>query len=583
MNFWLRTLIFVTVVGAQINLSLKRQNQPPARKEGRSLIRRDRDHTRPIDLRHDSDLGLYCGNRKLIQHIDDTPVVTAFVGTPGQSLDLQIRSDQALSWFPSSNSTYCIEDVYRTCASHGSFNQGLSSTFRITPQTFERQQALANGTIQVIAKGYGFNDTLVVGDVGVDNLTMGISYESGPFNSGVLGLGYGGSEADLPEENLATQLVAKGLIPTAAYSIWLNDENATSGSLLFGAIDKAKYEGDLIIIDSFNSTAFSLMVYLSSVEATSPSGTDVFQSPSSQFPVGFAIGVASTSLPSPLAQHMWAVASAEYWSNLSIPVIPCALRDSAGSYRFRLGGVQGPIIEVPLKKFAWPPDRSASYFEESGVTVGGNETMCLFTILNTSNPSNYFIGEDFMQAAYFSVDLYNEEIAMAPAKYNTNDTDIVTFVAHGAEAPSATYARSQPTEKPSSIARTTSFPAFTPSATYSAAAGFASLTNTATTPTQTAESHNVLSTGAKAGIGVGVPLAVILVGGIIAFAFWRRKRGQPPPYTPEPLPAETEPEPKTPRSPASELPVSEPRSISELSPSLVSPLAEMSGEPAAKA
>ncbi|KAI1074367.1 aspartic peptidase domain-containing protein, partial [Whalleya microplaca] len=559
MNFLLRVLIFVTVVGAQIILDLQRQKRPPAANKGRSLIRRDRDHTQPIDLRHDSDLGLY--------------YVTTQVGTPGQTLDLQIRSDEALSWFPSSNSTYCINDIYRTCASHGSFNQGLSSTFQITPQTFARTQTLVNGTQIITAKGYEFNDTLVIGDVGVTNLTMGIAYASGASNSGVLGLGFGGTEADLPDDNLLVQLVAKGLIPTAAYSVWLNDENSSSGSLLFGAIDRAKYEGDLIIIDSFNSSSFNLMIYLSSVAAISPSGTDVFQTSSSQYPVGFVIGVASTTLPSPLAHHIWAVAGAEYWSNLSVPVIPCTLRDSAGSYRFGFGGDQGPSINVSLKKFIWPPDRSALLFQQRGLTISGNTTMCLFTIFNTSSPSEYYIGEDFMQAAYFSVDLYNEEIAMAPAIYNTNDTDIVTFRAHGAEAPSAIYAQSQPTEKPTSIATITSFPAFTPSSSYNAAAGFASLTNTAgPTPTQTAEAQSRLSTGAKAGIGVAVPLAVILLGGV-AFAFWRRRRNQPPRYTPEAPP----PEPKTPKSPVSELPVSE-TPISELSPTTVSPPVEMPGD-----
>ncbi|KAI1341831.1 aspartic peptidase domain-containing protein [Xylariaceae sp. FL0016] len=510
-------------VAAQVQLDIQRRDmgRAGATTTTRSRLRRDEAHTQPIDLRHDRSVGQY--------------FVTGSVGTPGQALDLQIRTDQSLSWFPSSNSTYCIEDVFRTCAEHGSFSQNLSSTFQISNETFERTQTLRNGTKNIIAQGYHFNDTLGVGDVSVDNLTMGIAYDFGVFNSGILGLGYGGEESGLPDDNLAVQLVAKGLIPTAAFSVWLNDENSTAGSLLFGAIDQAKFEGDLIIIDSFNSSAFGSMIWLSYVEASSPSGTDVFQTDDSEFPLGFALGTASTTLPDPLAKHMWAVAGAEYWYNSSIPIISCDMRYSAGSYAFRFGGSQGPLISVSLRHFVWPPDRSYEYFQELSITNVANGSACVFTLLNTTDPSNYFVGENFLQAAYFVMDLYNEEIAMAPTRFDVDDTDIVTFLAHGAEAPSATYASSQPTAKPTIIENTTSLPAFTPSSSYAAAAGFASLTNTATiaSPTSTSQSSGSLSTGAKAGIGVGVSLGVILVA-LASFLLYRRRRRQTVPrYTPE--------------------------------------------------
>lgn len=110
MRFFLAVLVAtaITTAQAQIQFDLRRQSGTLANSKRRGSTYRSgrRDETVPINLRHDDGLGVY--------------FVTAIVGTPGQTLDLQVRSDQALSWFPSSNSTYCIQDLYRTCAEHGS-------------------------------------------------------------------------------------------------------------------------------------------------------------------------------------------------------------------------------------------------------------------------------------------------------------------------------------------------------------------------------------------------------------------------------------------------------------------------------
>lgn len=594
MRFFLAVLVATAITTAQAQIQFDLRRQPRTRtnnkRRGSTYHSVRRDETVPINLRHDDGLGVY--------------FVTAIVGTPGQTLDLQVRSDQALSWFPSSNSTYCIQDLYRTCAEHGSctseskvtsiirrcvtnspdslslVNQNLSSTFQITTTEWERSQTLLNGTRRLIEKGYIFNDTLTIDDVSVSNLSMGVSYESGPFNSGILGLGYGGDEMTLPHDNLVVQLVSKGMIPTESYSIWLNGDDAKAGSLLFGAIDTTKYDGDLTIIQFFNTPDLHSRIWLSSLEASSPSGTDVLHG-DPPFPLVFAIGTTTTSLPSDLAQHMWAVAGAEYRSDLSVPVISCNLRDSAGSYRFRLGGPEGPLVNVPLENFIMTPSISADWFEESNVPA--NDSLCIFSIVNTTNATQWWIGEDFLRATYLVVDLYNQEVAIAPqVKYNVTESNIVPFVAHGAEVPSATYAPSQPTETPTTIPTTTFVEVFT-SSTYAAAAGFASLTNTPTPqPTQaTVPSSGGLSRGAKIGIGVGVPLGVILLG-LLAFAFWRYMWSQRPPrYSPEGEAAQpvSELPPKesivTPELPGAEVSTINQSSPAELSPSTSPGLSSM--------
>jgi hypothetical protein len=66
---------------------------------------------------------------------------------------------------------------------------------------------------------------------------------------GVLGIGYTTDEAVVNHQssyaNLPKAMVADGLINSNAYSLWLNDLDANTGSILFGGVDSDKYTGDL--------------------------------------------------------------------------------------------------------------------------------------------------------------------------------------------------------------------------------------------------------------------------------------------------------------------------------------------------
>jgi len=62
-----------------------------------------------------------------------------------------------------------------------------------------------------------------------------------------LGIGYQINEVQVGRagkaayNNLPAQMVADGLIQSNAYSLWLNDLDASTGSILFGGVDTAQY------------------------------------------------------------------------------------------------------------------------------------------------------------------------------------------------------------------------------------------------------------------------------------------------------------------------------------------------------
>jgi hypothetical protein len=81
-------------------------------------------------------------------------------------------------------------------------------------------------------------------------MQFGIGYSS-TNPQGDLGIGYPTGESQVENEgkavynNIPAQMVAQGLINSNAYSLFLNDLNASTGNILFGGVDTARYNGPL--------------------------------------------------------------------------------------------------------------------------------------------------------------------------------------------------------------------------------------------------------------------------------------------------------------------------------------------------
>src|SRR5690606_14873613 len=95
----------------------------------------------------------------------------------------------------------------------------------------------ADGTV---ANGPEFQDTIRVGDSEVPRFSMGLA-TYGDNGQGQLAIG----PSTGMSYSLIEQLVEQGVTNTHAYSFWLDNVDASSGSLLFGAVDTAAFDGTL--------------------------------------------------------------------------------------------------------------------------------------------------------------------------------------------------------------------------------------------------------------------------------------------------------------------------------------------------
>lgn len=309
------------------------------------------------------------------------------------------------------------------------------------------------------AEGDYITDNFTIGGTTVSEFIMGLALSTGN-QFGIMGIGLPSNEAVVQIDpgnaypNLPVQMANLGLVSTTAYSLWLNDLDASTGSLLFGGVDTAKYHGPLSRLSlypnpgSVNVTQF--LVALTTVSATSPSGTDALGSQS--FPVSAVLdsGTTFTLLPPDLVSAIWAEAGVVNKEEAG-PLVPCSFsRASQGSFVFGFGGPGGPNITVPMDELVRTVPGSVGVFED-GVYKGQDACQFMITPMQSDQPVA-ILGDSFLRSAYVVYDLENLEVALAPTKFNATDSKVVAFDHRGAAVPDSAPAPHQDVESLQSVA-----------------------------------------------------------------------------------------------------------------------------------
>lgn len=262
------------------------------------------------------------------------------------------------------------------------------------------------------------------------------------------GIGYANSVANVftgngtEYANLPVAMVNAGLINSPAYSLWLDDIDSSSGSILFGGIDTAKYTGELQSIrvypssQSGNVTSFT--VAFTSLRATSSSGTDLLTPSTYAQPAILDSGTTLTLLPDDIAALVFEELGAIDDKQLDAVVVPCALGSNSGSLKFGFGGASGPVINVPVSELVLPLT----------LTSGGTpkfengEDACQLGIQAAGDLPILF-GDTFLRSAYVVYDLANNEVGLAQTDFNATGSNVVEFASLSAAIPKATTASGQ--------------------------------------------------------------------------------------------------------------------------------------------
>ncbi|KAJ6783263.1 hypothetical protein PWT90_10879 [Aphanocladium album] len=372
---------------------------------------------------------------------------TVKIGTPGQEFTLQVDTGSSDTWVPSSSAPLCA--VNKTSCTRGTFDSSKSSSFR----NIGRDEFLIGYADESHSEGDFFQDSFDIDGLSISNFTMGLAKNT-TVTHGLIGIGYANQEVSVSNStpigqypNLPIALQRAGHINTVAYSIWLNDIRSKQGSILFGGIDKKKFTGDLMRIDVLPqdgtvSNFTALTVALTSIEAVSSSGSDWLTiSDADVLSTVLDSGSTASRLPNEIAQQIWLEAGAEFSGAIGQAIIPCSFSKNKGYFSFGFAGPNGPRINVTMNELVLPSPPGDNTRFTSGVHKG--QLACAFGIQNATVFDASILGDTFLRSAYVVYDLQNNQIALAPSKFNATDSDIAAFPSLGAPIPSARVVPSQ--------------------------------------------------------------------------------------------------------------------------------------------
>ncbi|CAH6722598.1 aspartic proteinase 3 [[Candida] jaroonii] len=333
---------------------------------------------------------------------------------PGQGINTRNSSRRSTSIRASATADSASASETNACITYGSFATGESDTFKKNDSAPAFTIEYADGTG---ATGIWGTDNVKVSNTTVSGLSFAVVNETSS-DVAVLGIGLAGMEMTYDPtngrrsryqyENLPLKLRSEGIIQRAAYSLYLGSNDAETGTILFGAVDHAKYEGTLKSVPIVNTLedygyvdAARLEINIDSVNLKNSSGEVAVNY--YKYPALLDTGSTLSYFPSAVLSKLADQLALRYNSYYGAYLIDCDY-DNEGSIDFDFSGVK---INAPLNDFVYETNTTSS---------------CFFGIL--PGYSTYFLlGDNFLRNAYVVYDLDDLTISLAQVKH-TDEEDI---------------------------------------------------------------------------------------------------------------------------------------------------------------
>ncbi|OJJ43615.1 hypothetical protein ASPZODRAFT_136067 [Penicilliopsis zonata CBS 506.65] len=344
------------------------------------------------------------------------------IGTPAQDVEVVLDTGSSDLWVNTPTSDLCSESTDE-CA-YGTYDPDDSSTYSYVSSDFDITYGDGSS-----ASGDYANDTVRIGGKTLKNFRLGIGLNSTTTDN-LLGIGYPLDEAQASTDgtypNLPRALVNAGYIKSSAYSLWLNDLDSGSGSILFGGVDSAKYSGTLetLPVQKVDGEYAAFVLALTGV-ALNSSGT-VQKYSSSSLPLGVLLdsGTSLIYLADDLVEDLYTNLSVTYESEAGVGYVPCSLADEDYTLDFTFSS---PTIRVDISELV---------LYDGDITYDDGTPACVFGIAPGGDTS--ILGDTFLRSAYVVYDLSNNEISLANTKFNVTDSDIKEIGTGTTAVPGAT-------------------------------------------------------------------------------------------------------------------------------------------------
>ncbi|GME99221.1 unnamed protein product [Ambrosiozyma monospora] len=277
------------------------------------------------------------------------------------------------------------------CSEFGTFDPSDSSSWHNNGSSFYIEyvdQTFSEGT-------WGY-DEIQIGGVNIPDVNIAVCNNT-DSDVGVLGISYAELESTNTRRNhhtymnLPLTMKSQGMISKLTYSVYLDDPDAETASILFGAIDQNKYTGDLALMPIVKDWDYD-------VSGTSqPSTIDVTISDMSmgsknsnktiKFASGAAAGLLDTGttlmyVPDTVLNAIIEIGAFSPAGSSGFVIVDCGLGDDYYlSFNF-----QGFNVDIPFKNL---------FFGQADTS----ENTCYLGVLSSGN-DKFILGDVFLTSVY---------------------------------------------------------------------------------------------------------------------------------------------------------------------------------------
>ena len=364
------------------------------------------------------------------------------IGSPPQSFQLHLDTGSSDMWMNYKGSEICQEPG-NLCSASGTYDANASATYEYLNNDFNISYVDGSG-----ASGDYATDNVTIGGKTIEALQVGIAYKSN-VEEGILGIGLKNDEAAANSaqtkaySNLPQAMVDSGLIQSNAYSLYLDDIEAATGSILFGGIDTAKFSGELMVLP-FQQESGEYVEFVITLTGLMLNAGNV-QNFTGDLPTAVILdsGSSLSYLPTSTISDLYTALGVQYSEEEGTGLVECSLKIQNATVDFSFTSV---TILVPISELILDASGTSNDREDPNATGNGNDSNgvrgsdgsneeCIFGIAPADGTS--VLGDTFLRSAYVVCNLESKEIALAQASFNATGSNIVE-ISSGKGIPSAT-------------------------------------------------------------------------------------------------------------------------------------------------
>lgn len=336
-----------------------------------------------------------------IQNLQIRYLAELQIGSNHETIKVAVDTGSSDLWVMQQD-VNCTANRPSTCTNLGSFDHHYSNTFKQNKTAPGFQINYVDGSKAI---GIWGHDEVMVGNQLIEDLSFAVVNETSS-TIGILGIGYPQGQTTMKYgysyENLPLKLRNQGIIQKNVYSVYMNSRDAIAGSLLFGAIDHAKYQGELITLNITNRKG-GLARLMSMVDQFQISKSVYNNIPISipPFEVLFDTGASYSFLPQQLVD--------------SIGIALNGIKMDNGDYEINCGidpsitlqiGFQGRWINIPV-------------FD---LLIRNTDGSCKLGIFPQERINGLAIfGDNILRSIYLVFDLEDHKIMLAPVNYTDKE------------------------------------------------------------------------------------------------------------------------------------------------------------------